>query len=99
MVYTLDDFFAAPAAHLAAAVFFAVPRDMMVLLTALLLFGALVALLAGTRPAWAFAPDGSPKAWGARTDERTSIFAPAVALPLAAILCFYLAAILDLRLR
>jgi hypothetical protein len=62
----------------------------------LLLYVFVVSILVAIRPALMFKADGSPKKWGGVIDEETSIFAPAFMIPLLAVLCYFVASMVEM---
>lgn len=65
---------------------------------ALTLYLVFVTTVIAARPALMFDRDGRPKRWGARVSDTTSVFAPAFVFPLAALLAYVLASLLQLSL-
>ena len=65
---------------------------------AVLLYGAVLAVLMAARPSLMFDANGQPKRWGTGTNETTSLFAPALFFPLMAVLCYFAAIAVDMVL-
>lgn len=63
---------------------------------ALVIYLALLAAFAFSRPALMFSADGKPKRWGAQLSEHESPFAPAFVMPFLAVVVYLLVSLAQL---
>lgn len=65
------------------------------LLIAILLYILIVAIILLTKPPIMFNSKNEIKNWGLERDENTSIFSPMIVFPVIAIICYYIAALIE----
>lgn len=63
-------------------------------IVALVLYLLIVLLLFATKPSLMFAQDGRMKEFGVGLSKGKSLFAPALMLPILAVVCFFIATII-----
>jgi hypothetical protein len=65
-------------------------------LIALILYGAVIALIVHFKPAMMFDAEGKVKKWGVCTDGGYSVLSPQILFPLIAILCYFVVVLIEL---
>lgn len=65
---------------------------------ALLLYVSFVVTLLAFKPPLMFTSTGTPKKFGSKIDETTSIFAPSIAFPVLAFICYFIACAIEVIL-
>lgn len=63
---------------------------------AMFLYLVIIALIMAYRPALMFTPTKEAKAWAIENTNTTSILAPAFSFPLIAVLCYYIAVVVEM---
>jgi hypothetical protein len=65
------------------------------LLLAIILYVVIIATIIYTKPAIMFDSNNEVKKWGIDRDENTSIFSPMITFPVIAIICYYVATVIE----
>jgi hypothetical protein len=63
---------------------------------AVFLYLVMVAVILAIRPALMFDMEQNPKAWGLDMERGVSVFSPMFVFPILALICYYIAALIEL---
>jgi hypothetical protein len=70
--------------------------NMIRIVIAIVLYIAIITILVIAKPSIMFNSKNEIKKWGIERDEDTSIFSPMIVFPIIAMICYYIASLVEL---